>query len=312
MRPLASIVLIFALVACAETKKDSSSATTDSGSLVTQSASQTAAGQEGPPKIPEACHVGPRPNPNSDWSKFVSPLDDVLPNGQRRELGVGVAILRSEWSGGVFKGDFGTDSMIVRREPDGGAPIIARVVMRSMMDRGVQNICRGLSFSADSSLYNRHYFFETGLRSLAALPVDSVTADSSWLRVIYAIDTSFALHRGWVEAAGSAAYTPWLTIFKTASDTAMIILRDSVARANPGPLLRTAPDGPLASVKLPSDAADWTMYLHRVEGQWGEIHIELGDVCGEDDIKQVPGRYWVRLVDDRGRPLVRLPAGEVC
>ena len=309
MRP-ASFALLLALVGCAESKNEASPPATDT--VTPAGGSPALMAQEGPPQLPNACQIGPRADRNSDWSKFVSPLDDDLPNGQKRDLGVGVAILRSESNRDVFKGDFGTDSMVVRRDPDAAAPVVARLVLRVIMDRGVRNICRGFTYAADSSLYNRAYLFETGLRSLAALPVDSVTADSSWLRVIYAVDSSLALHRGWLDAKGSAEYTSWPVLFSAATDTAMIFFRDSTARFNPGPWLHSSPNGPLASGKFPAGTAAWSMYLHRVEGQWGEVHLEVGDVCGESEIRRTPGRFWVRLVDDRGRPLVRLDVGEDC
>jgi hypothetical protein len=92
----------------------------------------------------------------------------------------------------------------------------------------------------------------------------------------------------------------------------VIVFRDSALRASPGTAFRVSPNGPAASVRLPTGPGAWSMYLDRVDGEWGEVRVEIGDICGEAKIRKVPGKFWVKLVDERGRPLVLLPNEGVC
>jgi hypothetical protein len=259
-----------------------------------------------------SCEVAPAPDPGSDLSKELNFFDITLPNGQQRDLGIGLLVLRSELSGDIHKGSAGADSIILRQHPDGAAPAVARFVTRSMMIGHVRHICRGLSYTADASLRRRLNLYDSGAKSLAGIPVDSVTPDSVWVRAAYAIDTAFVVHHAWVEARGTAEHVQWPRLLASAGDTAMIAFLDSATRANPNSVLFVTPGGDAASVRLPAGRGEWSMYLNRVEGQWGEVHFRTGDVCGDDGMKLVPGKFWVRLVNDRGRPMIALPNDGIC
>jgi hypothetical protein len=130
------------------------------------------------------------------------------------------------------------------------------------------------------------------------------------LRVAYAIDSTFALHHGWIRAQRGAHVT-WLTLFARAGDSTIVFFTDSATAASPESALRVSPNGPAATVRLPR-GAEWTMYLDRVVGEWGEVRIDVGDICGEDTIKKLPRKFWVKLVNERGRPLVLFPNEGVC
>ena len=272
----------------------------------------TVVANNAPARTLETCEVGPPPDPGTDWSKHVNAADATLPNGQPRDLGLGLAILSAEVSGEIHKGASASDSVILRQAPSDSAPIAAEFTVRSMMIGGVRHTCRGFTHVATGALQHRINLYASGVEFLAGLPVDSVASDSAWVRAAYAVDSAFTVHHAWIRTHGRAQHVSWLSLFARAGDSTMIFFRDSATRARPGTTFRLSPNGPAASVRLPQGAGAWSMYLDRVDGEWGEVRIEIGDVCGEGEIRKVPGKFWVKLVDERGRPLVLLPNEGIC
>ena len=261
---------------------------------------------------PRDCAFALPPAAQADWRHHVNAVDHLLPNGAPRDLGVGLVVPESEAAGAIHAGAFGVDSLLLRASPDERAPVVAGYVVLSVLDRGVRATCRGFASVADSTLRYRPNLYASGVASLQGMPVDSVTADSVWLRVAFAIDTSFVVRHAWASTRGSARYLSWLALLARAGDSTTIFFADPAARADPSRALHASPEGPPATVQLPRDPAAWTMYLDRVVGDWGEVHLEIGDPCGEGEIEALPGTFWIRLVDDRGRPLVLPPNEGVC
>lgn len=260
-----------------------------------------------------ACPVVAPPDAATiNWRLVVNAADHLLPNGRPRDLGLGLAMPPAEASGAIEQGARAEDSLVLRATPSEQASSVASYVVRSVMDRGIRTTCRGFREVADRALQHRPNLYASGVESLQGFPVDSITPDSAWLRAAYAIDTTFAVRRGWIHVTGSRPFVSWLALFNRAAGDAVVTFRDAAMRAPSAEAFRSAPGGPPARVQLPRAPSDWSMYLLRVEGTWGEVRLELGDPCGEGPITTLPGTAWVRLVDDRGRPLVLLPNEGVC
>jgi hypothetical protein len=215
-------------------------------------------------------------------------------------------------SGDLHKGVTSFDSVVVRQAPSDGAAIAAVFGVRSMMIGNVRHICRGFSYVTDTSLQHRMNAYATGVQGSMGMPVDSITSDSAWARVAYAIDTAFIVRHGWVSLQRSERYLSWINLLALAGDSSLIFFRDPSTRANAAAALRLSPDGPAARLRLPAEPGGWSMYLDRIEGEWGEVRIQIGDVCGDAEIRKVPGKFWVKLVDERGRPVVLLPNESIC
>ena len=304
------------IVGCKDARREAAPAAESVGrATVTGAGANTGAAvsvNDAPAGTPTTCAVGPAPDPGSDWSKHVNAVDATLPNGQARDLGLGLAILSAELSGEIHKGASASDSVILRQAPSDSAPIAAEFTVRSMMIGGVRHTCRGFTHVATRALQHRMNLYASGVEGMAGLPVDSVAPDSAWVRAAYAIDTAFTVHHAWIRTPGRAQHVSWLNMLARAGDSTLIFFRDSGTRSNPATAFRASPNGPAASVRLPRDPSAWSMYLDRVEGEWGEVRLEIGDVCGDAEIRKVPGKFWVKLVDERGRPLALLPNEGIC
>ena len=306
-----------ALIGCGDVGRDAArgAAEPPGRTAVTGAAGNTVAAvvaSDAPARMPEACAFGPPPDPGTDWSTHVNAADATLPNGQPRDLGLGLLVLSAELSGAIHEGQSASDSVILRQAPSDTAPIAAEYAVRSMMSGGVRYTCRGFTRVASGALRHRMNLYASGVGSLAGLPVDSVAADPDWVRVAYAIDSTFIVHHAWIDTRGRAQHVPWLRLFSRAGDSTMIFFRDAATHASPGTAFRVSPDGRAAPVRLPRGPGAWSMYLDRVDGEWGEVRLEIGDACGEGEVREVPGRFWVRLVDERGRPLALLPNDGIC
>jgi hypothetical protein len=246
----------------------------------------------------DSCY-GSRPASKTDATTFAYSAGDTLATGQPWDPGVGILRVRSKVDG------LGTDSLTLRQTPDLTAPIVARLLDYSAKADVGSTVCRVTTYLRDGTLLQHKSIHQARIDAIPELAVDSISADSAWVRVAFATDTPSVVHHGWVETNGRAEYLSWPRAFAKAGDV-WIYFVDSQTRANPLPSLRASPDGAPVQ-ELPEGAAPGQIWLDRVEGEWGRVYFLAGDPCGDQDFKRIPGTFWIKLVDRRGRPRFILP-----
>lgn len=133
------------------------------------------------------------------------------------------------------------------------------------------------------------------------LPVDSVTPDARWVRVIYGTTEDGSARRAWIRLV------PGLTRFERW--TAILRERPLFFDSGVKPEFFGAPGGPALSFpveRLPDGSANYVMHPLEVRAETGWMRVRVStpsDVCGgPDSVRQAT--LWVRYLTDRGRPRV--------
>ena len=134
----------------------------------------------------------------------------------------------------------------------------------------------------------------------SGIPFDSIDAGGSWHRTILGFTRVGAPWIGWVALGDSMLQR--VTWKEKLVDNA-IYFRDFYTGA-----FHAEPDGPV--VTTPMALADSGFDVTSVEARWPWLRVKVehpGDMCNGAPENRRADYYWVRALDDRGRPLVFFP-----
>lgn len=210
--------------------------------------------------------------------------------GTTVDRGVGVAYLRSELESGSRAP---VESLTVRTRPLGAAPVIAHMVRRDDgPGRGWSYALLGLDDDAAPALLEFDY-------EIQGLPIDHVSPDSGWARVIVGHDHLGRPRSGWL-----------------ALDTARVAImlwRDHLPEREwlffvdrPPPPVFDRPGGrALGADSIFSPDGGHSLYVEDVRADWMLVRIvSPDDSCGQAVDSPRVTRAWVRYLDAAGRPRV--------
>ncbi len=130
----------------------------------------------------------------------------------------------------------------------------------------------------------------------SALPIDSLSADHRWARVLYGFDNADRPLTAWTPAAApNATLHLWNNYF---GDKALHFLP-----AFP-PAFYDAPNGkPLSITLVGEQVLDYIMYVAEQQGEWMRVRVmSPSDYCAEGSAP--PKTAWVRYLTPQGRPRV--------
>ncbi|HXI20846.1 MAG TPA: hypothetical protein VNH46_07160 [Gemmatimonadales bacterium] len=180
------------------------------------------------------------------------------------------------------------DSLAVRRLPTPGAPIIAYFLQQTLPESSPY-VLTGLPGLTPNLV-------EFGYEILG-LPLDSLTPDSGWARVIYAFDAGRRPQWGWIALDTAAARVVLWTGFLPTQD---LYLADSVPWT-----FVDQPGGTPLPFAEPADPNDYVLHPVAARGDWLQVRVVVpGDTCQDPQ----PGARtlvgWVRYLDASGRPRV--------
>lgn len=182
------------------------------------------------------------------------------------------------------------DTMLVRAGPDDEAMPVARWIHRYGLD------------------WTWEYRLETSERGLvrndvewsyeeSGLPVDSVTRDGAWVRVLHAVDAQGAPRRGWVRTSPDFNIEWWADVL--AGQNLYFRNQDSLA-------VYEAPGGQRLWLDIAggSDGPDYTMTPLQRSNEWMRVVLTTpSDFCVDPPVVRTD-TVWIRYLDARGRPRV--------
>lgn len=180
--------------------------------------------------------------------------------------------------------------MLVRAGPDDEAMPVARWIHRYGLD------------------WTWEYRLETSERGLvrndvewsyeeSGLPVDSVTRDGAWVRVLHAVDAQGAPRRGWVRTSPDFNIEWWADVL--AGQNLYFRNQDSLA-------VYEAPGGQRLWLDIAggSDGPDYTMTPLQRSNEWMRVVLTTpSDFCVDPPVVRTD-TVWIRYLDARGRPRV--------
>ena len=182
------------------------------------------------------------------------------------------------------------DTVVVRAAPDDGAAIIARWIHRYGLD------------------WTWEYRLETAERALLrndvewsyeenGLPVDSVSPDGAWMRVLHATDAQGEQRYGWVRTAPDTRIEWWTGV----------LTEQSLFFRNPDSLAVYAePGGQRVWLDIAGsgEGPDYAMTPLQRRDPWMRVVLTTpSDFCMDPPVVKTD-TVWIRYLDDRGRPRV--------
>lgn len=217
--------------------------------------------------------------PISDEDEPVAPSADMAERRRRREYGIGLVYLVADTSGSR------TDTIAVYGQASERSSVVARYV-------GTPDA--PLSLLAGDSLASSaiEFAYET-----QGLPIIERGADTSWVRIVYATDTTGAQPRtGWVRTTpGHVSDTTWTALFLA---TGALLFADASERA-----YYESPGGKEVSRSTLRDG-----HTHEViaaQGPWLLVKAVTPPEYCEEPAQRARNSYvWIRALDERGRPRV--------
>lgn len=206
---------------------------------------------------------------------------------ERADIGRGVLHLtvRADSVGRVRE-----DTIVVRAAPGADADIIARWIHRYGVD------------------WTWEYRLETSQQGLlrndvewsyeeSGLPIDSVTADGAWVRVLHAVDAQGDQQRGWARTAQESRIEWWTDVL--AEHTLFFRNQDSLA-------VHESPDGRRLwpDIAGANTGPDYALTPLQRSNQWMRVILTTpSDFCVDPPVVR-KDTVWIRYLDERGRPRV--------
>ena len=229
----------------------------------------------------------------TDWAEgqYTGPVRRCPAPGVLEALpdrGIGVVHLPGESGGGVRAP---RESLLVRSRPAPDQAVTA-VFLR------VEDSTHAWRYALQSpdSLVPALLEFDY---EIEGLPIDALSGDSSWARVLLGRDGGGGVRGGWV--ALDPAQAGVLLWREHLPERGWLFFADS----NPPPVHRE-PDGPVldAGALFAGDGSH-SLYTEEVRGDWMKVRIvSPDDSCGQDAGDSRVTRGWIRYLDPRGRPRV--------
>ena len=221
----------------------------------------------------------------------------------QRDFHRGDAVRYGPWIAGESTPERTVDTIFIRARPTADATPVARFELVADSANGP---CQFVAAATrDDSLYRPTHAKYSDLP--LGLPVDSVAADSSWVRARYALDAASPHQVGWAKLGqGGAGLVRWPKLFaymlKDTTIARVILFRSAPTLDELRLTLRVAPGGAAAPLNLPANftGADVLMTVLQLRGEWARVRLMRGGECDYRG-EALLGTGWVRLVNDRGR-----------
>ena len=292
MRSPSWVGLVLLAAACIEPQSATRDTGATSAAAADSPAPQVAASDEYPPPPPPSYPVADgddrmMPLPLPGWYVAASEETDSTPS----DLGHGVVYV-------VQRHDTVTpyprvDTLWFRAAPDSGSAVVGAVVTNLR----AAGWARYADVWAPEPLTGNWVEFEY---DESGIPFDSVDAGGSWHRTILGFARDGSPWLGWAALGDSVlARVTWKEKLVDNS----IYFRDFHAGS-----FHAQPDGPV--VTTPMALADSGFDVTSGEARWPWLRVKVehpGDVCNGAPENRRADYYWVRALDDRGRPLVFFP-----
>lgn len=221
------------------------------------------------------------PSPVTAWDPPPAP---------DRDLGVGVVYFR-----------MGTppqqESLSLRDRPDPSAEIVAAFAFSMPTGEGwTYDVVRRDGAAVRPNLVE-HGYEESGL------PVDSISGDGHWVRVVYGYGADDAPLLGWAEVDGRVEVLLWRDWLPERASFLLDPRSADLHAAQGGAALYVALEptgGP------PPYEFDYHIEVDSVAGDWARVTVVTpSDACGMQPAEPVRRTTaWTRLFDERGRPRV--------
>jgi hypothetical protein len=221
-----------------------------------------------------------QPDASSEWNVF-----------RTADPGVGIVFFHFE---GIVPPSVRT--LRIHERPDDASPLLARFTL-DMPDGGsyAYGVLAGEARLRANVL---EYAYEE-----SGIPFDSLNADGSWARVVYAHDAAGESRRGWArtdaEGVGHIVWRGWL------GERAQFFAYDAAIE------FRDEPGGRVFDFPLrPSDGGwpgsyDYHLEVDSVAGDWIRARVVTpSDACGVEPGPVRDTVAWLRAVDPPGRPRV--------
>jgi hypothetical protein len=131
---------------------------------------------------------------------------------------------------------------------------------------------------------------------IAGLPLDSMTPDRHWARVIPGFAADGTPIRAWAPLdTGSVELTVWAEHLRQ---------NDLFFRAGVAPAFFDAPNGPARAFPLPAEIQDYVLHPLDARGAWLRVRVVTpSDLCADPQSPR-SAELWIRYLDGAGRPLV--------
>lgn len=206
-----------------------------------------------------------------------------------RDIGVGVLHFgaRADSIGAARE-----DTVAIRNAPSDQAAIVARWIHRY----GAEGVWEYRLETAEEGLLRNDIewsYEENGL------PVDTIAANGSWARVVYAADGSGDTRLGWARLSERMRLERWPDVLSQQN----LFFRhpDSLAFFD-------APDGAAVPLEITTgdtrDGLDYAIQPLRIVDEWMQVVVTTpSDYCVDPPDPQ-SDTTWIRFLDDRGRPRV--------
>lgn len=285
------IGLVLLLVACSGRQSAERDTLDSSSVLVDGSRAQPAASTEQPPPPP------PYPVAEGDVRMMLIPLTgwhvataeeaDSAPS----DLGHGAVYVPQRYD--TITPYPRVDTIWFRAAPDAGSSVVGAVVT-NVRAEGWPRFADVWAPVPLSGNWVEFEYEESGI------PFDSVDAGGSWHRTILGFTRDGAPWHGWAALGDSALLR---VTWKERLVDNVIYFRDFYAGA-----FHAEPDGPV--VTTPMALADSGFDVTSVEARWPWLRVKVehpGLMCDGAPENRRTDYYWVRALDDRGRPLVFFP-----
>jgi hypothetical protein len=210
------------------------------------------------------------------WSSSTNP--------GRIDRGVGIAYFAT----GAGMGILG-DTMLVRARPT----LTAKITGAFLYEELKRGIAWRYGVAAPRRLHPNvveHGYEESGV------PLDSLTAERSWGRVILGFDAEDVPYRGWIVIDSTRVrHLLWA---KVLAGNRVFFLKDSDTRFFDRPGGQELP----LRVRV-GDNSDYIMHPLEARGPWLRVRVaQPPDICGEVSARNTVG--WIRYLTPAGRPLV--------
>lgn len=218
------------------------------------------------------------------------PYDNQFPDTSDRGTGV-ITLAIGPDSGRSFPFE---DTLRFRAAPRPDAPVVAALIRERSEERGWSYAALA---PADVTLnFLEHDYEESGV------PTDSIDASGRWVRAIVAFTPAKVPLFGW-----ASLDTRWVQTFSWEEriaerawyfvDSASTVLYPTLAAAQAGRGGRPLPAHRF-EIRVLERRPPWL----RISMRWPV------DVCAEPNASAKSGEFWVRYLDQRGRPLMFYPS----
>ena len=289
---LARLGVVLLAAACSGPQSGERDTADASAAPVDSSAPRVAASSESSPPPPPPYPVADgdirmMPLPLSGWHVASSEENDSTPS----DLGHGVVYVVQRYD--TISPYPQVDTILFRAQPDSGSAVVGAVVTN----------VRAAGWSQFADVWAPEQLTDNRVEFAyeeSGIPFDSIDATGSWHRAILGFTRDGAPWLGWVALGDSVLER---VTWKDKLLDNVVYFRDFYTGA-----FHAEPGGPV--VTTPMALADSGFDVTSVEARWPWLRVKVehpGDMCNGPPEDRRTDYYWIRALDDRGRPLIFFP-----